>query len=302
MFASGINHVFYHGIPYSPPSEGWPRVDSPGWLFYASTNYGPTSHFWPHLPLLNHYIERCQTRLQSSKPDNDVLVYFPIHDLWATQAKSAGGIHQLEVHHVERWLLPQPFGQLCEQLTAHGYSFDYVSDALLNSLTATKQGVRSASGSTYQVILVPPATYIPETSLRQLTKLAQQGVRIIFQGQLPQQASGFHTHQARTEMVRKLGKTLQTVPSVTVSSDLFGTLNQLGVRVEGWASEGLSFIRKRRAASGKEAGLARDTTQYFITNLSNRFHQNWITLSATGQVTGFDPLTNQTESPTHPAR
>ncbi len=296
LFASGINHIFYHGIPYSPPSEGWPRVDSPGWLFYASTNYGPTSHFWPHLPLLNHYIERCQTRLQSSKPDNDVLVYFPIHDLWTTQAKSAGGIHQLEVHHVERWLLPQPFGRLCEQLTEHGYSFDYVSDALLNNLTATKQGVRSASGATYQVILVPRTTYIPETSLRQLTRLAQQGVRVIFDGQLPKQASGFHTHQERTVVVQQLNKTLKKLPTVTVTSDLFGTMNQLSVRVEGWASEGLSFIRKRRTTSGKKTSGVTDTTQYFITNLGNRFHQNWITLSATGHVTGYDPLTNQQKS------
>ncbi|GAB2560635.1 glycosyl hydrolase [Spirosoma aerophilum] len=286
LLASGINHIFYHGIPYSPPSEGWPRVDSPGWLFYASINYGPTSHFWPHLPLLNQYIERAQARLQSSKPDNDVLVYFPIHDLWTTPAKSAGGIHQLEVHHVERWLLLQPFGKLCERLGAQGYSFDYVSDALLTSLTATKKGVRSAGGATYQVILVPHTTYIPEASLRQLTKLAQQGVRVIFDGQLPEQAAGFHTHESRTLAVQQLGKTLQKLPNVSVSVSVFETMNRLGIRVESWAADGLSFIRKRR-------GPASDTTQYFITNLGNRFRQNWITLSATGRVSRYDPLSNQ---------
>ena len=288
LFASGINHIFYHGIPYSPPAEGWPRVDSPGWLFYASTNYGPTSHLWPHLPLLNQYIERCQTRLQSSKPDNDVLVYFPIHDLWATRAKSAGGIHQLEVHHVERWLLPQPFGQLCEQLQERGYSFDYVSDELLNTLTVTKQGIRSAGGLTYQVIVVPRTTYIPETTLRQLAKLARQGARIVFDGQLPQQAAGFHNHPARSVEIEHLGKTLRKLPGVRVSHDLFQTLNQLTIRVEPWAAEGLSFSRKRRGA-----GLLADTTQYFITNLSNRFRQNWVALSAVGRVRRYDPLTNK---------
>ncbi len=295
LFASGINHVFYHGIPYSPPAEGWSRrsagaVDSPGWLFYASTNYGPTSHFWPHLPLLNRYIERCQTRLQASKPDNDVLVYFPIHDLWTTRAKSAGGIHQLEVHHVERWLLPQPFGRLCEQLSERGYSLDFISDDLLNGLTVSKEGIKSTSGATYQIIVIPRTTYIPETTLRQLTKLAGQGARIVFEGQFPQQAAGFHDHQTRSAEVQKLGKTLRKLPSVTISTDVFETLTRSGIRVESWAAAGLSFLRKRRSY-----GNATDTTQYFITNLSNRFRQNWITLSATGRVSRYDPLTNQSE-------
>ncbi len=285
LFASGINHVFYHGIPYSPPTEIWP-----GWLFYASTNFGPTSHFWPHLPLLNRYIERCQTRLQTSKPDNDILVYFPIHDLWATRATSAGGIHQLEVHHVERWLLPQPFGRLCEQLTGRGYALDYVSDDLLKTLTVSKQGIKSTGGSTYQVIVIPRTTYIPTTTLRQLTKLARQGARIVFEDQLPQQAAGFYDHQVLSTEIPQLGKTLQKLPTVSVSTNVMETLNQSGIRVESWAAEGLSFLRKRRGN-----GSAADTTQYFITNPGNRFRQNWVILSAMGRVSRYDPLTNQNE-------
>ncbi|UHG89747.1 glycosyl hydrolase [Spirosoma oryzicola] len=280
LFTAGVNHIFYHGIPYSPPAEAWP-----GWVFYASTNYGPASHFWPHLPLLNQYIERCQARLQRSKPDNDVLVYFPIHDLWATPAKSAGGIHQLEVHHVERWLLPQPFGQLCEQLLDRGYSFDYVSDDLLNKLTVTKEGIRSPGGATYQVIVLPQTTYLPEQSLRQLERLARQGARIIVDGQLPAKAPGFYKHAARSAEIRQLAKTLGQLKSVTVSANLLETLRQSNVRAETWAAEGLSFIRKRQ----------RDTTHYFIANLGNRFRQNWVALSAQGQATRYDPLTNRTE-------
>lgn len=293
LLAAGINHIFYHGIPYSPPSEGWsgvdsPLTDSPGWLFYASTNYGPTSHLWPHLPLLNQYIERCQARLQTSKPDNDVLLYFPIHDLWATRAKSAGGIHQLEVHHVEQWLLPQRFGQLGEQLTQRGYAFDYVSDDLLTKLTASSSGVRSPSGATYQVILVPRSIYLPETVLRQLDRLARQGVRIVFDGPLAQQAPGFYNHQARSEQVKQLGQTLLKQKTVIGTTDVFSALPKSGVRSEPWAAQGLSFIRKRRGPTGRG-----DTTQYFITNLGNQFRQNWITLSATGHVSRYDPLTNQ---------
>ena len=34
MFVSGVNHMFFHGTPYSPKEAEWP-----GWLFYASINY-----------------------------------------------------------------------------------------------------------------------------------------------------------------------------------------------------------------------------------------------------------------------
>lgn len=86
LFAAGINHVFFHGTTYSPQDEKYP-----GWLFYASTNFGPTSHFYKEFPLLNKYIFNCQRILQTSKPDNDVLVYFPIQEVWADQATATAG-------------------------------------------------------------------------------------------------------------------------------------------------------------------------------------------------------------------
>ncbi|SFC20549.1 glycosyl hydrolase [Spirosoma endophyticum] len=278
LFTAGINHIFYHGTNYSPASEAYP-----GWLFYASTHYGPTSHFWPHFPLLNQYIERCQRRLQRSHADNDVLVYFPIHDLWATPAKSAGGIHQLEVHHVERWLLLQPFGKLGEQLLQGGYSFDYVSDNLLSNLTVDRQGQLKSGSATYRVLLIPRTTYMPETTLAQLEKLAKQGVRIVFADQMPQQAAGFYQHQRRSLQVQQRGKVLRQLRSVSVSNHVFQTLDSLGVRPEKLAPAGLSFIRKKIG----------DTTQYFITNLGDQFREGWFPLSVVGVTTSYDPLTNQ---------
>ncbi|KAB7730020.1 glycoside hydrolase [Rudanella paleaurantiibacter] len=281
LFASGINHVFYHGIPYSPPSEPWP-----GWLFYASTHYGPQSHFWPHLPQLNSYVERCQSRLQTSAPDHDLLVYFPIHDLWATRARSGGGIHQLEVHHVERWLLPQAVGQLGEQLLRRGFAYDFISDEWLNRLTVSPKGVRTPAGTTYRAIVIPRTTYFPESTLRQLAKLAQQGARIVFEGALPTTAPGFFAHAKRSGQVRELSSQLSKLPSVRVSNNVFNTLREQGVRAETWAEQGLSFLRKRRADG---------TVLYFVTNLGNTFRPGWITPATTGTVRRYNPLTDQTE-------
>lgn len=217
LFTAGINHVFYHGTTYSPPGHAWPGYDQPGqswpgWLFYASTNYGPSSHNWPFLPLLNQYVTRCQTRLQGSRPDNDLLVYFPIHELWARRSPSAGGVHLLEVHHVDRWLLPMPFGQFCDSLRVAGYSFDYVSDALLDSLTVGPGGQLRMPGGTYKALTVPPANFLPERTRQRLAQLAAQGAPIVYNANLTQ-------------------------------------LGTLPIRREAWAAQGLSFIRKRVGAA-----------------------------------------------------
>ena len=77
LLTSGINHIFYHGIAYSPCEAPWP-----GWLFYASTNFAPSNPFWTDFPELNAYVARCQSILQTGEPANDVLLYFPVNDIW----------------------------------------------------------------------------------------------------------------------------------------------------------------------------------------------------------------------------
>lgn len=287
LFAAGINHVFFHGITYSPAAEAWP-----GWLFYASTNYGPSSHFWPHLPLLTGYIERCQRRLQASTPANDVLVYVPMHDLWAQPAKSAGGLHQLEVHHVDRWLLPLPLGQLSQFLTRNGFGFDYVSDALLDSLRVGPNGILRAANATYSQLVIPQTTYLPEATAQRLLDLARQGVRVLFVQQLPTQAPGFRDYVRRTEEVRRLGQEIRQQPHVKVVS-----MNDTLVGMVWWnrgqqepfaVRSKLSFLRKR---SG-------DSLVYFIANLTDRARVDSILVPFDGrraQALRYDPLHDRSE-------
>ena len=64
LFLGGVNHIFFHGIPYSPNEAPWP-----GWQFYASVNFGPQGGLWRDIPAYNAYVTRCQSILQSGKPD-----------------------------------------------------------------------------------------------------------------------------------------------------------------------------------------------------------------------------------------
>ena len=59
VFLGGVNHIFFHGIPYSPDDAKWP-----GWLFYASTHMGPNGGLWRDLSAFTGYLQRCQSILQ----------------------------------------------------------------------------------------------------------------------------------------------------------------------------------------------------------------------------------------------
>ncbi|KAA0990194.1 glycosyl hydrolase [Dyadobacter aurulentus] len=276
LFASGINHIFYHGTNYSPTNAPYP-----GWLFYASTHFGPTSHFAKEFPLLNKYVTFCQERLQNSKPDNDILVYFPIHDLWATKAKSSGNIHLLEVHHVDRWLLDLPFGKLTQKLWNAGYSFDFVSDLQLRQLTVKGNNLITSADATYKTILIPSSTYIPLETLRELKRIAAAGVRIIFEENMPKTVTGFADHASNQAAFQKEAATISQMKHVQISADFEKALANINVYPEELAQKGLTFIRKK-TDDGR--------TLYFVTNLSNKFKKGWLKLGTAGAFTRIDPL------------
>ena len=86
LFLAGINHIVYHGTPYTwaggTPSpygeEGWAPFsgpDNPG-QFSGNVSPGNTS-LWPDVPQLNAYFARSQNLLRQGTPEIDVLIYYP---------------------------------------------------------------------------------------------------------------------------------------------------------------------------------------------------------------------------------
>ncbi len=275
LFTAGINHIVYTGIAYNPPEKPFP-----GRLFYASTNFGTTSHFWNELPALNKYIERCQKILQNSKPYNDVLVYFPIHDIWAKKYTDEL-IVKFDVHHSESWLQQSKFGELVSLLWNEGFTFDYVSDNMIADATV-KNGELQFEGGSYKTIVIPKATYMPEQTLEKLQKLAKAGVHIIFQDNLPTTIPGLYNIEERNKTFDAL-KT-QIEPLVKITPDIYSELLNTGIQNEELATLGLSFIRK----------IENGDVIYFISNLGDKFSQGQIRLATESkQVEIFDPLTGK---------
>ncbi|MEO6286428.1 MAG: glycosyl hydrolase [Dyadobacter sp.] len=275
LFTAGINHIFYHGTTYSPENEPYP-----GWLFYASTNFGKSSHFAEHFSLLNRYVQRCQELLQNSTPDNDVLVYFPVHDLWSTPAKSSGNVHLLEVHHVDRWLLDLPFGKLTQWLWKEGYAFDYVSDLQLTKLKTDNNGDLNSGSTSYKTLLIPASTYMPAETVAELKRLAAAGAKIVFEKQLPLKVTGYAEHATRqNEFSAELEKLMGT-PSVLVSNNLEKDLKTNGAIAEEFSKKGLTFIRKKQGSS----------VLYFVANLGNTFQEGWVQIGKGPMVSKNHPI------------
>lgn len=271
-FIGGVNHIFYHGVPYSPPNEAFP-----GWLFYASTNFNQQSHFWEYLPELNKYITRCQEKLQNSKPDNDVLVYFPMYDLWqsvGTKAKT----HAIDVHAIMKdGMLHSAFGDACKTLISNGYGFDFISDLQLKNSHITNKQLITQGKQAYKAIIVPPVQYLPLNTLVYLEKCKRAGIAVFFIDHLPHSTTGFHDWEKHQQAFQQLLPKF----SNAISTDIVRSLQLANIRHENMAEAGLSFIRKKNA----------NGTLYFVSNLGNKFHNGKIQLATTAEaISIYNPL------------
>lgn len=246
VFLSGINRVFYHGTTYSPADVKWP-----GWLFYASVNFVPDNSLWPHLKGLNNYITRCQSVLQAGQPDNEILIYWPVYDVW----NNAKGMDMpLKVHDVDQWLHPTNFYKNVVGLQNAGYSTDFVSDKMLGEAHANNGLVSvAAKGASYKVLLVPACEKMPVTTLQNVIRLAKEGALVVME-QFPEDVPGFNNPQKGREELNALITEIKK--GKIIVGDVTNSLNILKISPEPMAKSQLKFIR-RKTTEGK---------YYFIVN------------------------------------
>ncbi len=273
LFISGINHIFYHGITYSPQ-----EAEYPGWLFYASTNFGQSSHFWDELPHLNAYVERCQKRLQNSKPDNDILLYFSLDDFFTEYDYSL--VMNFDIHGYKRWFSNSEFGKLASGLWQNGFTFDYISDRQLERIKLdSEKNLFLTEGTKYKVILVPPLKYINKQTLKKIEELASQGAHVVFANKLPEHYAGM-LNVDNTE-INDLKARMKKLENVYVIMDVNSELQIFNLSKEKLKQKGLDFIRKT-TPQGK---------LYFVSNLGNQFTEDSIVLNADyNYIEVYDPL------------
>lgn len=230
LFLGGVNHLFYHGVPYSPEDAGWP-----GWLFYASVHCGPNGGLWRDLPAFNAYVARCQQLLQAGRPDPDVLLYFPVHEVFHD---AAGGVKLLTVH--APWLQATSAHRCGMEMTKAGIQWDWFSDRLLAG--AKVEGGRVVIGDARaRALLVPPTRFMPPETLERLRALAEAGATVLFQGSVPQEVGGLG-HRGRDEL--RLREISAGAAAWKVGTDLAELLRAGGVTPDALAATGLPFVRR----------------------------------------------------------
>ena len=263
LFLNGINHIFFHGTCYSPQDAPWP-----GWLFYASFEYNPRNAIWRDAPLLNAYITRCQSILQSGKPDNDIALYWPIFDIWHYRN---GMEQQLSVHD-PGWLTGSTCGKLAKQLKADGFGFDFISDRQL----------LAGKSKPYKAIVVPQTSHMPLATVRKLLELSASGQPVIFVGSLPSDVPGFREFKKRRTELERLLKDQERL--VVKNAALKEVLAKSEVIREPMVENGLDFIRRTH----------KNGYHYFVANMSNKPVDRWVKLGvASTSVVVMDPRSAQ---------
>ncbi len=288
-FLSGVNHVYYHGTAYSPSEAVWP-----GWLFYASVEFSPSNSFWPHLSGLNNYIARCQSVLQSGVAHNDLLVYWPVYDVWMSQTTQD---LQFTIHSIDKWLYPTPFCKDVKELMKRGYSLDFASDRLLNSISVRNGLITTKSGSSYRALVIPTSKYMPLATLQRIIELAGKGAKIIFQ-QLPEDVPGLKNLETNRQMQTNL---LNSLSLVSVNENLKAAKSGNGLILlaekletalewgkigrETLVDSGLNYIRRK-----SEAGV-----YYYIVNHTSAAVDSYLPLNEKGTSCLFlDPQSEVT--------
>ena len=282
LFLGGVNHICYHGTPFSPASEEWP-----GRLFYAAVHFGPSNSFWNDFPALNRYVARCQSFLQAGKPANDLLVYYPIYDSWSQPGRSllqhfGGGIESA-------------LGQSeMQELYGAGTSFDLISDRQLRKV-AINSGVIQTGGANYRAVLLPGTRLVPLETFAALVDLARKGATILIHISLPSDVPGFGNLDQRRDGLRKLLSQLRFTQingggvqgaqigsgRFLVGNDMKELLEYAGISREVMVDRGLQFVRRKDGRSH----------YYFILNQSNRVFDGWVPLSTVAKSAAiFDPM------------
>ena len=287
LFVSGVNHVFYHGTCYSPDEAGWP-----GWVFYASFEMNPRNSIWRDVRTLNDYVARCQSILQTGQPDNDILLYWPIHDFWQ-KAGAEPLLPHLTVH-ARAWFESQPIGHTAEQLWQRGYAFDYVSDRQLSTAKVAGNEIKLPGGN-YRVVLVPPCDFLPLPTLEKLVALAQSGATVIFSGGLPKDVPGLGNLEKRRTKFNELLAQIRAPASGPARTNLPAETRRVGDRRSVAIGAGRIFLGDLEAALA-QASVLREALadheglfylrrsfdggrNYFIANRSEKPVDGWIPLA-----------------------
>lgn len=187
LMVGGVNHAYFHGTTYSPQEAEWP-----GHLFYASMEMSPINPIWRDAPAFFRYITRVQSFMQWGKPDNDLLMYMPIYDIWY---QNPGRLLMLAIHGMEK--KSPRFVKAVTEVYDSGYDMDYISDRMIMNCRVVDGRIVTEGGTSYKALMLPEVQIMQPETMLHLVELCNQGGTIIVVGGYPEEVPGMKDRQLR---------------------------------------------------------------------------------------------------------
>ena len=182
-FLQGINQLIGHGWPYSPPEAG-----EPGWRFYAAAVFNNHNPWWIAMPDITLYLQRISWLLRQGQPANDVAVYLPTDDAFASFALGRPSVNEAMNKLIGPVVIPQ--------ILDAGYNFDFIDDAAIAKV-----------GVPYKILVLPRVERMPLATLR---KIVASGATVVATRRTPSMAPGL-MEEGDTAQIRQLAAKLRVV-------------------------------------------------------------------------------------------
>lgn len=272
-FLQGVNQLIGHGWPYNADDQGYP-----GTRFYAAAVFNDRNPWWLVMPDISRYLQRVSFLLRQGKPANDVALYLPNADAYASF--SAGKVHMIEVlrAHLGKIVMPQ--------ILEAGYGLDFFDDTALARAGSVDKGALVFDSNRYRVVVLPNVEFVPIATLRKLEAFVKGGGILVATRRAPAGAPGLLTPQAEKDEAAAILERLFRGPAKLVADE-----QQLGATVASLLTPDIAI-----AAAGPEIGFVHRRTAseeiYFIANTGNTRQNKTATFRVAGLTPEFwDPMT-----------
>jgi hypothetical protein len=283
-FLGGVNHIVYHGTAYSPKNAPWP-----GWLFYAAVHFQPVNPQWKDFHVLNNYIAKVQSFLQQGRPDNEVLLYYPIVDRYA----QTGGPLLQHFDGMERNFEQTDFEHLSKWMQEKGIGFDFFSDRQLQQFEFKGDAILTA-GNAYKTILLPSVDLLDAASMIKLVDLAKQGATIIAFKKMPSDVPGFANHSARQKIFQDILSVMQFTSMGKTKTAMVGKGKWIVADDMDALFAAVSLNRRPYEAKGFHSvgRILPDGKITFINNRNDKALDEWVNIPATAStsLSFFNPM------------
>ncbi|MBT5876960.1 MAG: hypothetical protein HOH43_26290, partial [Candidatus Latescibacteria bacterium] len=158
VFANGVNHIVWHGMPYNS--------DDSGNTFYATTHLGPDCAFVDELPAFNDYMTTVSGYLKAGQTYTDIAMYLPLEDvrmlhLLPDEQQTPAGTYYWELQDTAR-----PHNLL-------GYHPLWVSAEILQEASVEGESIRCGA-ATFRMLVVD-VEWLDREALSTLNRLANLG-------------------------------------------------------------------------------------------------------------------------------